>query len=45
MEGAQHFCRIRSYLSSARKQGMSASYALKALFDGKDVFAEEGGGA
>jgi transposase len=43
-DGAKIFCRIRSYLSSARKQNISASYALRALFDGKDIFAVDGGG-
>lgn len=42
-DGAKIFCRIRSYLSSARKQNISASYALRALFDGRDIFAEEMG--
>lgn len=37
-EGAKMFCRIRSYLSSARKQGYTASYALESLFAGKDIF-------
>ncbi len=37
-DGAKCFCRIRSYISSARKQGFSASYALKSLFQGEDVF-------
>ena len=37
-DGAKCFCRIRSYISSARKQGFSASHALKSLFEGRDVF-------
>jgi len=35
MEGAQIFCRIRGYLSSCRKHGVSSSQALRLLFDGK----------
>lgn len=39
-EGAKTFCRIRSYLSSAGKQNISASYALQCLFEGNDIFGE-----
>lgn len=35
MEGAQIFCRIRSYLSTCRKQGIKASHALDLLFNGR----------
>jgi hypothetical protein len=35
IEGAKIFCRIRSYLSTCRKQGVKASHALELLFDGK----------
>ena len=35
IEGAKIFCRIRSYLSTCRKQGMKASRALELLFNGK----------
>jgi transposase len=35
MEGANIFCRIRSYLSTCRKQGVTASDALRLLFQGK----------
>ena len=35
LEGAQIFCRLRSYLSTARKQGMRGSDALTMLLDGK----------
>jgi len=35
MDGAQSFCRIRSYLSTCRKQGVKASHALELLFNGK----------
>lgn len=34
MEGAKIFCRIRSYLSTCRKQGVTASKALRLLFQG-----------
>ena len=37
--GAQNFCRIRSYISSARKQNFSASEALSAIFAGNDIFS------
>jgi transposase len=36
MDGAKIFCRVRSYLSTCRKQGMSASQALSLLFQGKN---------
>jgi len=35
-EGAKIFCRVRSYLSTCRKQGLTASHALTLLFQGKD---------
>ena len=35
IEGAKIFCRIRSYLSTCRKQGIKSSYALDLLFNGK----------
>ena len=34
-EGAQAFCVIRSYLSSCRKQSVSATQALAMLFQGQ----------
>jgi transposase len=34
-EGAKMFCRIRSYLSTCRKHGVTASEALRLLFKGK----------
>lgn len=34
-DGAKIFCRIRSYLSTCRKQGITASEALRLLFEGK----------
>lgn len=35
MDGARIFCRIRSYLSTCRKQGVTSSQALNLLFNGK----------
>ena len=32
-EGAKIFCRVRGYLSTCRKQGLTASQALKLVFD------------
>lgn len=34
-EGAQIFCRIRGYLSTCRKQGISSSQAMTLVFEGK----------
>jgi len=34
-DGAKMFCRIRSYLSTCRKQNLTASAALRLLFEGK----------
>ena len=36
MEGARIFCRIRSYLSTCRKHGITATQALTLLFQGKN---------
>lgn len=35
MDGAKIFCRIRSYLITARKHGMTPTDALKSIFDGR----------
>ncbi len=35
VDGAKIFCRVRSYLSTCRKQGMNSSNALDILFRGK----------
>ena len=35
IEGAKIFCRIRSYLSTCRKNGLTATQALDLLFQGK----------
>ena len=43
IEGAQIFCRIRGYLSTCRKHGVSASKALTSLFQGElPAFVWEG---
>jgi transposase len=34
-DGAKIFCRIRSYLCTCRKQGLTASESLRLLFEGK----------
>jgi transposase len=36
-DGARHFCRVRSYLSTARKQGHSLLYALERALAGKPL--------
>jgi len=36
MEGAKIFCLVRSYLSTCRKRGLSATQALTLLFQGKN---------
>lgn len=33
-KGAEHFCRIRGYISTLRKQGIPVLHALRALFEG-----------
>ena len=35
MDGAKIFCRVRSYLLTAQKHGVTPTDALKILFDGK----------
>lgn len=35
MKGAKMFCRIRGYLSTCRKQGLSATDAMRMVFEGK----------
>ena len=35
LEGAKTFCRIRSYITTCRKQGVTATEALRLLFQGK----------
>lgn len=36
-DGARTFCRVRSYLSTARKQGHSLLHALERAFNGKPI--------
>ncbi|MFL6334262.1 MAG: transposase, partial [Pyrinomonadaceae bacterium] len=36
-DGARSFCRVRSYLSTARKQGYSLLCSLERLFKGKPI--------
>jgi transposase len=35
IDGARIFCRVRSFLSTCRKQGVKSSHALNLLFNGK----------
>ncbi len=35
MKGAKMFCRIRGYLSTCKKQGVTTGYAMELLFKGK----------
>lgn len=36
-DGARNFCRVRSYLSTARKQGHSLLHSLERVFNGKPI--------
>jgi transposase len=36
-DGARHFCRVRSYLLTARKQGYSLLYSLERVLSGKPL--------
>ncbi|MDK2858570.1 MAG: transposase, partial [Verrucomicrobiota bacterium] len=35
VDGARIFCRVRSYLSTARKQNVTSAEALSRLFEGR----------
>ena len=35
LEGAKVFCRIRGYISTAKKQGKNVPDALRSVFEGK----------
>ncbi|MCP3662249.1 MAG: IS66 family transposase, partial [Gammaproteobacteria bacterium] len=35
MMGAEYFCRVRSYISTCRKNGVSSTEALRLLFQGE----------
>lgn len=37
-EGADHFCRIRSYISTLRKQGKGILSALRSVFKGNPIY-------
>ncbi len=37
LDGARVFCRVRSYLSTARKQGAPLLYSLERLLNGKPL--------
>jgi hypothetical protein len=37
LDGARHFCRVRSYLSTARKQGHSLLSSLERVLSGKPL--------
>jgi hypothetical protein len=36
-EGAKHFCRIRGYISTLRKQGLSVLAGLESVFTGQPI--------
>jgi transposase len=42
-DGARVFCRVRSYLSTARKQGHSLLYSLERVFNGKPLVFQPAG--
>jgi transposase len=39
-EGANTFCRIRSYISTVKKNSISVIDAIKAAFDGKPLYPD-----
>jgi len=44
-EGARDFCRVRSYLSTARKQGHPLLYALERVLNAKPLAFSTAAGA
>jgi len=38
MAGAKHFCRIRGYISTLRKQGQDVLLALRSTFSGSPLY-------
>jgi transposase len=40
VDGARNFCRVRSYLSTAHKQGQSLLCSLERVFNGKPLLFE-----